>query len=231
MAFGIFLSTVFRLPSPVRRTGKTVPKFAEGPAVCRWSWIRHSVTLWFRHISCNSSVVGIARVCIPLGEMVQSCESRFFSSFGEIGRYAPATEYPRDPSQEIKVSPEALTDLLSAIFVKKSVFAADAKIAAARLVEADMRGMHSHGCRMIPWYLEGIDEGHIDPRAHVLTIFETPAMATLDGGRALGQVAATKAMELAISRLEKLAREPSRSRTATTWGPRAFMSNWQSMPA
>ena len=114
------------------------------------------------------------------------------------------TEYPRDPSQEIKVSLEALTDLLSAMFVKKSVFAADAKIAATRLVEADMRGMHSHGCRMMPWYLEGIDEGHIDPRAHVLTVLETPAMATLDGSRALGQVAATKAMELAIAKAREV---------------------------
>lgn len=117
---------------------------------------------------------------------------------------SPPPDYPRDASQEIKVSAESLAELLAEMFVKKSVFAADARIASARLVEADMRGMHSHGCRMLSWYLEGLDEGHIDPRADVLTLLETPAMATLDGSRALGQIAATKAMELAIEKAREV---------------------------
>jgi len=111
---------------------------------------------------------------------------------------APPTEYPRDPAQEIVVPAEDLKKLIAAIFVKKSVFAADADIAAARMVEADMRGVHSHGCRMLKWYLDAFDEGHIDPRGQILTMTETPAMAVLDGSRGLGQVAATKAIEKAI---------------------------------
>ena len=109
-------------------------------------------------------------------------------------------DYPHDPSQEILVAEEALESLLAEMFVKKSVFAVDARTAAARLVEADLRGFHSHGCRMMDWYLKGLDEGHIDPRGQVLTLAETAAMAALDGSRALGQVAATKAMELAIEK-------------------------------
>jgi ureidoglycolate dehydrogenase (NAD+) len=109
-------------------------------------------------------------------------------------------EYPSDPSQEILIPSEKLEALLADMFVKKSVFAVDARMAAARLVEADARGLHSHGLRMMKWYLGGFDHGHIDPRGQVLTITETACMAALDGSRALGQVAATKAMQLAIEK-------------------------------
>ncbi len=109
-------------------------------------------------------------------------------------------EYPHDPAREILVPGEALQTLLAEMFIKQSVFAFDAETAAARMVEADERGFHSHGCRMMEWYLGGLNEGHIDPRGQVLTLTETVAMAALDGSRALGQVAATKAVQLAIEK-------------------------------
>lgn len=109
-------------------------------------------------------------------------------------------DYPVDPCQEILVPFERLESLIAEMFVKKSVFAVDARMAAARMVEADARGLHSHGCRMMKYYLGGFDQGHIDPRGQVLTMMETAAMAALDGSRALGQVAATKAMQLAIEK-------------------------------
>ncbi len=111
-------------------------------------------------------------------------------------------EYPQDPQQEIQVPRHDLENLLTEMFVKKSVFAADAQIAAARIVEADLRGFPSHGCRMMNWYLKGFDQGHIDPRGEMLTLTETAAIATLDGSRALGQIAATKAMQLAVEKAE-----------------------------
>lgn len=49
-------------------------------------------------------------------------------------------------------------------------------------------------------YLDAIDAGDIDPRARVLTVSETPAVAVLDGSRAVGHVAATKAMTIAIEK-------------------------------
>lgn len=114
------------------------------------------------------------------------------------------TEYPQDPEQEILVSAEELQSFIAGLFIKKSVFAMDAEVAAARIVEADLRGLHSHGCRMMKWYLGAFDEGHIDPRGQVLPLTETAAMATLDGSRALGQVAATKAMQLAIEKARQV---------------------------
>src|SRR5262249_12704775 len=109
----------------------------------------------------------------------------------------PATpDIPLDSSQEIVVRPDDLHALMVKILVKKGMFQAEAKIAAFRLLESDIRGIHSHGSRALPRYIEGMDQGDIDPRAQVLTIKETPAIAVLDGGKGLGHVAATKGMQL-----------------------------------
>jgi LDH2 family malate/lactate/ureidoglycolate dehydrogenase len=109
-------------------------------------------------------------------------------------------DIPLDPSQEIVVKFDDLHALLVKILVKKGMFQAEAKIAASRLIESDVRGIHSHGSRALPRYIEGMDAGDIDPRAQVMTVKETPAIALLDGGKGLGHVAATKAMQLAIEK-------------------------------
>ncbi|MBL8851277.1 MAG: Ldh family oxidoreductase, partial [Planctomycetaceae bacterium] len=80
----------------------------------------------------------------------------------------------------------------------------DAEVAADRLVEADIRGIQSHGTRALPRYLNSIDTGDLDPRAAVLTVHETAAIGVLDGGRAIGHVAATKGMQLAIKKAREV---------------------------
>ncbi len=112
--------------------------------------------------------------------------------------------YPHDPAQEVRVPVEALRDFVARVLVRKSVFQYDAQTAAERMIEADLRGLSSHGIRLLPGVVEALDLGDIDPRARVLVENETAAVATLDGSRALGQVAATKAMELAIQKAREV---------------------------
>jgi len=107
-------------------------------------------------------------------------------------------DIPSDPSQELVVPAGALRELLVAMFVRQGMYAVEAEIVADRLVEADLRGIHSHGSRAAPRYLKAIDTGDIDPRGEILTVTKTPAVAVLDGSRTMGHVASTKAMELAI---------------------------------
>jgi LDH2 family malate/lactate/ureidoglycolate dehydrogenase len=113
-------------------------------------------------------------------------------------------DIPADPSQEIVVQADDLLELMVRMYMKKGMYEAEARIGAARLLEADLRGIHSHGSRAIWRYLEDMDKGGIDPRVEVLTIRETPAIAVLDGGKGLGHVAATKAMELAIKKAREV---------------------------
>lgn len=107
-------------------------------------------------------------------------------------------DIPRDEQQECVVQAAALRELLAAMYVREGVYRAEAEVASDRLIEADLRGIHSHGSRAIPTYLKAIGTGDIDPRGIVLTIKQTPAMAVLDGSRALGHIASTTAMQMAI---------------------------------
>src|SRR5262245_29312589 len=117
----------------------------------------------------------------------------------------PATlDFPHDASQEVRVPADALRNFVIDLLVQKKMFRFDAETAADRLMTADLRGIQSHGTRALPRYLDGMDTGDIDPRAQVLTVHETAAMAVLDGGRALGHVAATKGMQMAIAKAREV---------------------------
>jgi ureidoglycolate dehydrogenase (NAD+) len=113
---------------------------------------------------------------------------------------AETLDIPSDPAQEIVCAATELEALMVRMLMQKGMYEAEAKIGAARLIEADLRGIHSHGSRSLWRYLEAMDTGGIDPRAQVITERETPAIAVLDGGKGLGHVAATKAMRLAIDK-------------------------------
>src|SRR5579872_5058426 len=107
-------------------------------------------------------------------------------------------EYPLDASQETIVQAEPLKALLMSLYVKKGMFKAEADMAASRQIEADLRGIQSHGSRATPRYLMAMDHGDIDPRGQTQVVNRTPAIAVLDGGHNLGHVASTKAMQMAI---------------------------------
>lgn len=117
---------------------------------------------------------------------------------------AETPDIPADANQERVVQVEPLRNLLTKMFVKKGMFAPEAKIGAARLVEADLRGIHSHGSRAIGRYLTGMDGGNIDARAQLVAERETAAIAVINGGMGLGHVAATKAMQLAIEKAKNV---------------------------
>jgi ureidoglycolate dehydrogenase (NAD+) len=107
-------------------------------------------------------------------------------------------DIPRDQQQESVVPAGALRELMVSMYVRKGMYRAEAEIVADRQIEADLRGIHSHGSRATPWYLKGLDAGDIDPRGMLTIVKQTPAIAILDGSRNLGHVASTKAMLLAI---------------------------------
>lgn len=117
---------------------------------------------------------------------------------------ATTPDIPRDASQEIVVQAPALRDWIVKLLVKKGMFAVEAEMCADRMVEADLRGIHSHGSRALPRYIKAMDEGSIDPRASITTDCDTPAMAVLDGNQGMGHVVSTKAMQLAIKKAKEV---------------------------
>ncbi len=113
-------------------------------------------------------------------------------------------DIPQDASQEIIVQAAALREWVVKVLLKKAMFAVEAEMVADRLLDADVRGIHSHGTRALPRYIKAIDEGNIDPRASTVTVVDTAAMAVLDGNKGMGHVVSTRAMQLAIKKAKEV---------------------------
>lgn len=76
---------------------------------------------------------------------------------------------------------------------------ADADSVAGHLVEADARGIPSHGIMRLPQYVEAIRSGAVDPVARPALSNPAPAIVRMEGRRALGQVAADRLSEAVAS--------------------------------
>jgi ureidoglycolate dehydrogenase (NAD+) len=109
-------------------------------------------------------------------------------------------DIPHDRDQEVIVPAEPLRQLMIDMLQSKRMSADDAEIGAARLLEADLRGIHSHGSRAIDRYLQAMDDGMIDPCAELSIERQTPAIAVINGNMGMGHVTSTRAMQLAIEK-------------------------------
>lgn len=65
---------------------------------------------------------------------------------------------------------------------------------------SDLYGIESHGIQRMVMYHKGIKEGMMKVDAELEVVFETPVSATIDGKFGMGQLAAHKAMEMAIEK-------------------------------
>ena len=76
----------------------------------------------------------------------------------------------------------------------------DADILAGTLVDADLRGVHTHGSSLLPGYARRLQAGGTKRDAPLTVIQDGPAVAAADGNAGIGQVIATRAMRLAIDK-------------------------------
>ena len=93
-----------------------------------------------------------------------------------------------------------MTALVAAAFQQVGVPADRAQIVAQALVEAEARGIESHGVRMLPGYVARLRAGGFNAQARPHVVREGPAVALLDGENGLGPLVATRAMEVAIAK-------------------------------
>lgn len=98
------------------------------------------------------------------------------------------------------VQPERLRTLVSDIFVRCGLPDADAAFVAETLVEADLRGVRSHGVMRVPSYVAGLRSGSTRARPDVRVVVDSGPIAVVDGDGGMGQVSARVAMQLAIER-------------------------------
>lgn len=102
---------------------------------------------------------------------------------------------------EVKKYPiEYLLDVTARIFSSSGTPSADAELVARLIVQANVRGLDSHGIMRIPQYVARIGEGRIVPGAKMTTVVETSSTALLDVNWNFGQLGAHRAATMAIEK-------------------------------
>lgn len=123
------------------------------------------------------------------------------------------------------VSHTALCDFCVDLLNAAGVPETDARITARIQVEADLRGVHSHGARAIAGYIRQILKGEINPIAQPRVLSEGAAYLHLDADNALGQVAAYRAMQAAIRKAEGSGVGLAAVRNTNHYGAAAYYAN------
>jgi LDH2 family malate/lactate/ureidoglycolate dehydrogenase len=107
-------------------------------------------------------------------------------------------------SEMVMVSPEVMEKFMQAVLTKIGVSEADAQTVAEVLIEADKRGIPSHGCaRFKPFYVDPILAGVINPKAKPTIVSNRLATAVVDANLGLGHPVGKFAMELAIEKAKQ----------------------------
>jgi LDH2 family malate/lactate/ureidoglycolate dehydrogenase len=98
------------------------------------------------------------------------------------------------------VESAVLRDHLAALLVGLEVADGDAGLVAETLVDADLKGVHSHGANLMSLYVNRIRSGDIRPTSTITDLGGDGGSVQLDGGLGLGQVVGVKATDLAVER-------------------------------
>ena len=98
---------------------------------------------------------------------------------------------------------DQLKSIGAAIFEAAGTPPDEAERTVELLVESDLCGHDSHGVIRIPGYIEGILSGACKPGSEIRIVREFGGTVLVDGGWGLGQVVATRTMELAIEKAEE----------------------------
>jgi LDH2 family malate/lactate/ureidoglycolate dehydrogenase len=103
-------------------------------------------------------------------------------------------------SSSVRVPDATLRTAARQIFAALGVPEDAAARVADGLVDADMRGIPSHGLMLVPMYADRLRAGSVTTAGEAQVVTDLGAIAVLDAGNALGIVTGDQAMALAIEK-------------------------------
>lgn len=89
------------------------------------------------------------------------------------------------------------------VFIKMGCPAEDAQLATDVFMAAELRGLSSHGMIRIKDYFELWKAQRINVKPNIRIVHESPSTAVVDGDGAIGMIAASRSMQIAIEKAEK----------------------------
>jgi LDH2 family malate/lactate/ureidoglycolate dehydrogenase len=116
------------------------------------------------------------------------------------------------------IAAEALRTFAGGILEREGLPPRDAATASSIIVEADLRGVHSHGVSLLPAYVRRLRNGLINPKPNITTVRERGATAVIDGDFGMGHVVGHTCMTLAIDRAREHGIGFATARRSTHYG-------------
>ena len=110
----------------------------------------------------------------------------------------------RPPESFLRVREDRLLAFSTACFEKAGLTRDHAALIGRLLVNADLRGVRTHGTRNTDGYCGGFENGSHNPHPKIRVIHESPTAAVLDGNGTLGYLPMVRAAERAIEKARKL---------------------------
>ncbi len=98
----------------------------------------------------------------------------------------------------------SLRDFARDVFTAMGCDGAQARIAAEILVDADLKGIDSHGIARLKGYVRLWEDNRINTQPNISITHETPSTAVVDGDEGLGLVVAPEAMKIAIKKASQV---------------------------
>ena len=103
----------------------------------------------------------------------------------------------------VQISVKEAKEKITKIFMNVGVNEDEAAIIADMLVQADQRGVNSHGILSTARYVRLIREGKMIPNMNVNVVKDNGVVAVWDGNHSSGQILGYRAMEAAIEKARK----------------------------
>ncbi|MDN6968505.1 Ldh family oxidoreductase [Oenococcus sp. UCMA 17063] len=100
----------------------------------------------------------------------------------------------------MRISAESEREFLEKIFNKYGFSNQNSELLADTLVDADLRGISSHGIQRLAWYTNMVKEHIIKPKNEVKIIKEIPTALFVDANQNMGQIASKFTMSKLIEK-------------------------------
>ena len=99
---------------------------------------------------------------------------------------------------EIFVSSEKLSVFIKSVLLKARVREDVAEYVTEGLVQTSLRGVDSHGVRLLPHYMKGVKGGRINPNPNYKFIQTFPSTGLLDADHTFGHAAGMEAVKRVV---------------------------------
>jgi LDH2 family malate/lactate/ureidoglycolate dehydrogenase len=98
---------------------------------------------------------------------------------------------------------DSLRTFCEEVFLSCGMARKDAAIVADSLVQANLRGVDSHGVTRVGIYVKRLKMGLVNPRPNVEVVHEGAATLLVDGDNGMGQVVGVRTLELGLEKVKQ----------------------------